>query len=315
MLPEIDEKHPRIIALREGLAAKIPVPAENMAAREELQNLDLGEVLWAWTNWAYRGVPRRKRQVIWPADFESRALTEPEAKAVKIICDRIEAGDDIAPFLSEKNETHGYTGSSAIGNNRPKWLDNGGDKDLALNAYQTHHLHLGEYSPQSKYSSRTNRLLYVFFNRIEAYIVHLGNHKSFNDGTLAQAAARLHAYRGFSLNGVVGLSHEHDELRFKRLERAGISSTRQTDFGFSPSMILSQGHSLVASSHADDCWHTIAAAEQRMDSRPGLIDFFQEIGIDPPKNPMNAQWGMMHCDLTIGNSETNVGKLILPGPL
>ena len=98
-------------------------------------------------------------------------------EAVYQLAKKIEAGDDLTPFLSDRIARFGYVSSA---NKRSKsrgveWQD----KDYALNAFDTHHLHLKP--------AGTKALLYVCFSRDHAFLVMLGDHKSFDDGTLAQA--------------------------------------------------------------------------------------------------------------------------------
>ena len=119
----------------------------------------------------------------------TRNIFEAHRKAIYDLAEKIEAGQDLTPFLSDRVHRYGYVGlKTRTGKKRrgPEWED----KDYALNAYETHHLHLD--------TKGTEELLYVRFSRDGAFFVMLGNHDSFDDGTLAQAVAEMHV--GTSLN-------------------------------------------------------------------------------------------------------------------
>ena len=105
---------------------------------------------------------------------------------------KIKAGEDLKPFLSDKISTHGYV--------RPIFDEGGtikgtrwGDKDYALNCYETHHLHLDTSIRPNGWSGRTKDLLYIIFGRETAFLIMVGNHKSFDD---VDEEGRWWKYRG-----------------------------------------------------------------------------------------------------------------------
>lgn len=311
------ESNQRLEDLRLGLAAKIPVPPDRHRLANELLALDLNAVLWAWMNWAYRSIPRRSRRVIRASAFNCDAIPELYRDRVGAVVAMIELGHDLTPYLSRKIATHGYVGPTTKNGSlatAPQWADADGDKDLALNAYGLHHLHLGIHQQGNAFCTPTDELLFVAFSRHDAALVHFGNHRSFNDGSLARAAASWKHEQGIHFGNYVRAAVVRDEHGIQRMERRGISTMRATADVLVPIIHSITGHSYTASAHADDCHDTIDELEARMNTTEGIRAVFSDLGIPSPLDPMNIIWGMQHCDLTLGNSEVDAGRTILAGP-
>ena len=125
---------------------------------------------------------------------------------------KIERGDNLTPFLSDRIHHFGYVRPTALQNKKRRGLVEWEDKDYALNAFETHHLHL---SPKG-----TKELLYVIFSRDLAFLVMVGDHKSFDDGTLAEAIADAKVGTSHELKGLLG-----PMLPVPRKSRTGFNGT------------------------------------------------------------------------------------------
>ena len=186
--------------------------------RAELDGYDVWKLLIIYMNWIDRFIVPRKRQVRYAPSFwnDPRAIAHKEA--VLRIAEKIESGADLTPHLSGQIHTHGYVPKRPPQKVKgPEW----GDKDFALNAYDVHHLHLGKSSDKKGRVSHGRDLLYACFERDNATFLLLGDHKSFDDGSLARTAA---AWRG---RGTVHTPYSDEER--KELHRHGITTIEFVD--------------------------------------------------------------------------------------
>lgn len=203
-----DRARLRLEELRRRAVAAIPCWPDDAATRAELGELTLPAALIAYVNYADRIIPARPRQVHYAADFwDVRALAH--QGAVSAIDSKIRTGEDLTPHLSELVRTHGFVlpKTNAAGSTRargPAW----DDKDFALNAYETHHLHLGSKLRSDGLVERTDDLVYVGFSRDAAVMVMVGDHESFDDDTLL-----INANLNTSGHRTLGVLHAQKVLR------------------------------------------------------------------------------------------------------
>ena len=170
---------PRLHAFHKKLGELIPCEPES--ARAALHPMSTPELLVRYLNWADRYVAPRPRRVITWEGFVRHGSAHLHREAVYGLAEKIEAGDDLTPYLSERISKFGYVSSKKTKRRQRgvEWRD----KDYVLNAFDTHHLHLKPTGSQE--------LLYVCFSRNDALFVMVGDHKSFDDGSLAQAVAEV----------------------------------------------------------------------------------------------------------------------------
>src|SRR5260370_28160213 len=165
--------------------------------------------------------PRPRKVFSWDG-FLKHGRASKHLTAVQRLQEKIEAGADLRLFLSDQPERYGYV--------RPKVDERGkrrglqwGDKDYALNAYDVHHLHLGAGFRSDGRTKRTKELLYASFARDTALFVMVGDHKSFDDGTLAQAIAEARVAAGDTVKGVMGTERQFSPKGRKRRQRRGMA--------------------------------------------------------------------------------------------
>ena len=184
--------------------------------RADLYKMEPQELLARYLNWADRFVASRPRHIVRLKGFLRHGSPQPHVLAVNDLIKKIEKGDDLTPFLSGRIHRFGYVRPTAH-RNKKRGLVEWGDKDYALNAFETHHLHLSRKG--------TKELLYVIFSRDRAFLVMVGDHKSFDDGTLAQAIAEArvgtssHESRAFSAPAIPRTMSEQNQL-----QRHGLST-------------------------------------------------------------------------------------------
>jgi hypothetical protein len=160
---------PRLRAFHKKLADLIPCEPE--AARVDLHRMATPELLVRYLNWADRYVAPRPRRVVTWDGFLRHGSGHLHREAVYGLAKKVEAGEDLTPVLSDRISRFGYV-SRAPKKSRARGIE-WGDKDDALNAFDTHHLHLE--------CNSTRTLLYVCFSRNDAFFVMVGDHNSFDD--------------------------------------------------------------------------------------------------------------------------------------
>lgn len=130
----VDLESPRLRRFRETLAGLVPCDPED--AREDLRKTRSHELLAHYLNWADRYVAPRPRGAATWEGFLRHGSPQPHLKAVRDLAEKIEAGHDLKPFLSDRIDRFGYVRPKAPRNEKPSGLE-WGDKDYALNAFET----------------------------------------------------------------------------------------------------------------------------------------------------------------------------------
>ncbi|KHK91888.1 hypothetical protein [Novosphingobium malaysiense] len=177
---------PRLAALKADLAARIPT--RNQTAQTELAAKSLSEVIILYLSWQARLIrPRPRDVVIWP---EVTASSHYPAYAAEIA--NIEAafrvGDDMNPYLSTQVRTHAYAAelpppTAALSND--EWVKrNWRGKDRMRVTVDAHHLHLGGKQADGSVA-RSGPLLFAGITPDQAFFLTIGDHDSFDDGTVS----------------------------------------------------------------------------------------------------------------------------------
>lgn len=289
----ITEAHypPRIERLRQQLCANIPCHPDTKEIREELLSLHLRDILVRYTNWANRVVPKRRRCVSYLPNFWNDCRNLKKASAVLQAAKEIEEGESLLPRLSELIFTHGYVPAryDKFGKRKgPEWED----KDFALNVHDVHHLHLGSAG------ERTKQLLYIGFTREAATILFVGDHNSFDDGSVLQAAAQWHT-------GSRNIQTPYDRKDMNRLHRRGISTFNVVDEKiYIGTGIASDGS--VTGHWANHIYRVLQREDPTLDDPERQVDLFANSGRVCPDEP-EFIWQMNLCDLELIETKSNIG--------
>jgi hypothetical protein len=289
------DDRPRLCRFLEHVAGLIPCEPE--AARADLHRMNAHDLLGRYVNWADRYVMPRPRRVVTWEGFLRHGSPQSHREAVYDLARRIEAGDDLNQFLSDRIGRFGYV--LAKGKNaKPRGIE-WGDKDYALNAFEMHHLHLR--------AKGSRALLYVSFSRTDAFLVMVGDHKSFDDGTLAQAVTEARVGTTHELKGILGPEHPPPLHEQNELQRHGYTTAYQVDGRTVLGAFLSTaGTSPLHTRHADRIVLKIKELEPQIDE-PGFgRESFERNGKPYPAVP-NFEWVMQHCDLCLVETTTRVG--------
>jgi hypothetical protein len=299
----IDEQRPRLQELQRFLANAIPCHPEEV--RADLHAEPLGILLGRYLNWADRFIPAHPRPVYWWNGFLTHGLAKHHLPAVRAMQQRIAAGEDLTPFLSDKIERHGYVRPKIGLSGKRRGLE-WEDKDYALNAYDVHHLHLGSRIKANGRSIRTQELLFASFDRKSAFLVMVGNHKSFDDGTLGKAVAEAYLATGNAIRGITGLSRSLTSLDRNRLQRRGVTSFAQVGTQVVPGAMLSAaGTSLAHTIYANAMMRTLDDLEPQLDDDDTVRKWFSNAGRTPPET-LNCYWRMNHCDFGLLETSSSV---------
>lgn len=255
----------------------------------------LNKLLASYIQWTDRFIAARPRQVFAWDGFAKHSLPIWDQQKFQELIAKIEAGADLTPYLSKKVQT-GYVQPNDIDpkkKNSTQWKD---DKDYALNAYDIHHLHL---TPKG-----TRELAYINFSREEAFVVMIGDHKSFDDGKLADALADARLDTPLEMMGVHG-ANDMTTKELNKLQRHGLS----TCFNVGGRVVLgavlsSAGTSIWHTRHADILATMIEQTDPQLDEHDFGEALFSDHGLPFPESPQ-FEWEMSHCDLWLTETTTD----------
>jgi hypothetical protein len=303
----IDLARPRLEEFRQWLVQAIP--CEPAHARTDLAARSLSSLLIDHMNWRDRFVPKRARNVTTWDKF----LRDPRAlrvwPAIFKLAQRITAGDDLTPFLSKDIKRYGYV--------RPKLGKDGkrrgiewGDKDYVLNSYGFHHLHLSDRIKTNGWVRRTDDLMFASFTRESAFFLMVGDHKSFDDGTLDRAVAELRASSGQVIKGVTGETMAHAD-RHKLHRRGFTTAVAVGDKTVMGPMISTAGTSILHSTQVAKMMRVIKQQEPRLDDTMARQQLFSVAGRPCPDLP-DFVWRMNGCDLGVLEQSTGIFFEMLP---
>lgn len=178
---------PRIQKLRDDLVKLMPI--QKATDRTNLAGKYITDVVVQYLTYKARMIrPRRRTVVIWPDVFASRYYSTHQADVARLKTE-FEAGVDVNAALSNLVRSNVYAGDlpqKTSDMTDEEWVKKawkGKDKVRVL--YDVHHLHLGIRQPDGSVD-RTGPLLFVGVGSDHAFFLTLGDHNSFDDGTISK---------------------------------------------------------------------------------------------------------------------------------
>lgn len=313
-IPKVDQKsdplvmsEERAAALRKQMIGLIPSKPGDDHARSELRSMPIGSLTATYMNWVDRFIPPRKRQVMGWNGFEKRNNPKQFSSELNELIKIINEGGNLKPYLSEKilNECYSPLEGTKKGIN---WIG----KDMALNAYDVHHLHLVPINENGNRKGQSKELLFVAVNRDEVLFIMLGDHKSFDDGSLREAVSEHHAQSGNVLKGVVGLASNPSDKDKSKLTRHGINTIEEIDGKFPmPTMLSMAGTGIAHIRHVDFCCGVIEEFEPLLDERTKIIN---RLGIQANElsNEPIWKWSFWYADLILSETISDERFLMAP---
>ena len=176
---------PRLERLR--IAVANTIPCDKQADRDALLDQPITTLVINYLTWRARLIRVRQRSVtIWPEVIASPHYSV-YAAAITEIATEFEDGLDINPRLSNQTRWKGFKAQTTPPTNltsdeRMRWGWRG--KDRARVLYDVHHLHMGSRS--LGVAGRTGELLFVGVLPERALFLTIGDHASFDDGTISR---------------------------------------------------------------------------------------------------------------------------------
>ncbi|MCQ1773865.1 hypothetical protein NOI24_21355 [Neorhizobium galegae] len=212
------------------------------------------------------------------------------------------AGDDLGPYLSRFSRTHGYTGSAENRRKGPSWADGGkGDKDFAVHAYETHHLHLVPMNENLKRKGHSDDLLFVNINRTQMRFLMMGSHRSFDSAELRTSVARARKADGLVIKGINPIGRSEENLG--RMYRQGINSVASVEGeAVMMGVMSSGGTSFFYTRQADRIMIFLEEWEEKLDTVEGRKELSVK-GRIPTHYLNNFTWGFWYGDFCLVNGE------------
>lgn len=127
------------------------------------------DIIVSYMNWKRRFISKKNRKVIYSKDLLNNPKYKIYNKSIDKIAHKFKIGADLTPFLSKGIVDNPYEKNSRK------------DKDIFLNAFGIHHLHLlNSYESKEKsginFIKRHNDLLYVFIKEDKVYFLDIDIH-------------------------------------------------------------------------------------------------------------------------------------------
>jgi len=281
-----DPYPPRIQAFRSSMIHDLPRVPEGEASLALLEAMPTQRLILAFLTWRLRRIPSKARTVsLWsggvtPLEFQA------EKSKLRALLQKVEAGEDLTPHLSDLAMTKGIILPGA------SRRDRGRDIDKILTRYGLHHFHVGDFSPSNP-KGRSGRLVFAEVLDKEFRIIAIADHGVFKLGSAEQ-------------------------LRFSEICHSYIAKDFSPGTAFMSNPVMSSGHSILVFVLARKCEDEINRLDPMLDD-PEFIDRLyngQPILRDGliVARPMNPSLAWHFCDLEFGilDKQTMVFFSILP---
>jgi len=287
------------------------IPSVTVSARAHLRTRSLSDVLAIFMNWVDRRIPPRPREVYAWDGLGQRGFSFRQTEAINQIIDLFRHGGDLTPYLSRYWRTHGYEAPEATRRRSMQWQGkNGGYKDFALNTFDLHHLHLKPCDANGRHPGGSRELLYVHVLRERVTLVMLGDHNSFDDGTLLKAIAELRSQSGWDIKSGVGTSRSSRDSDCGFLLRNGVNSIiKAGDSWVLPGLVSSAGTSIEHRQWADHILEFLEEADEKFDQYAAQAPWANHYP-NPGKDRIN--WAFSCGDFGLLNEEANLFWCLLP---
>lgn len=290
--------------IRAHILANLPHDVADAVVVAELAVLPLARLLIAYHNWLSRLVRAVPRSVHLSREFAANPKRKTHAAGIADAFGAIQQGRDLTPRLS-KLIRHGYVGQSKSTSR---------DKDLMLNDWGVHHLHLG-IGPDANDPTvvqRTGDLLFLIFRPTAEYVIDIFAHQAWTDREIVRIAVgnwpRLEFF--LEMKGVHGsldpaTAEEHLQLRRARLaSMVEIASRLYAGTG----VLSNAGTSINSSRGASDLLRRVHAFEAMWQVDPDrIMGLLSSTGAKPPPTP---EFEFIFMTDGFGVRETTTGIVI-----
>lgn len=263
---------PRVQAFRDSMIKDLPRAPNTRASLASLAELRTGRLILAFITWRMRLIPAKPRKVsLWSGGVTPMQL-QAIAPRLRLFLQKVEAGANLTPHLSDLVKTKGVVLPGA----NP--ADRGKDIDGVLMRDGLHHFHVGVAGPGNP-KGRSGSLIFADVMDKEFRIVAISNHGAFERSS-------------------------PEQLRFFGICRAYIAKDVPPGQAFMANPVMSSGHSMVVTMFADRCQEQIEALDPQLDDSAFIDRLYNEQPIlrdgKPIQRPSNPVLSWYFNDLKFG---------------
>lgn len=274
--------------IRQYVLANLP---HDPSQTQELASMDWRRLLIVFWNWLSRFVPPQPRRVHRSRALDSNPLAKDPAyqPALEEIIAKIEAGENITRYLTDRVKKHPYQGSQGTGRKRTP-LSKRRDLDLMLNDWGVHHLHLSTQLEAAGFVTRTEPLLFTAFRPQDAYLIDIMHHGDWTREHVLEVIIREWPSAGLihEAKGVICLSHHTPEGERGKLRNSAINAPFELDGKvYAPTGGLTEaGTSIHVTMAVNRLVHHIRTFRKTLEKDPDYVaKALASRGLTPPAKP------------------------------
>jgi len=217
----------------------LPKAPNDKPSRAALEAMPTRRLILAFITWRMRLIPAKPREVtLWAGGVTPSELRAAEPR-LRPLLEKVEAGEDLTPPLSDLVMTKGVVLPGANPADRRK------DIDTVLVRDGLHHFHVGVVGPGNP-KGRSGVLIFAHVLEKEFRIVAISDHNVFEQGSTGQ-------------------------LRFFGISRAYVAKDVPPGQAFMANPVMSSGHSMDVTLFADSCEDQMERLDPQLDN-PAFID-------------------------------------------
>jgi hypothetical protein len=276
---------PRIHAFRKFMIDELPRAPNSGPSRKLLEAMPTRRVILAFVTWRLRLIPAKPRKV----RFWAHGLTLLQFQAAKPrlrpLLQKVEAGKDLRPHLSDSVNTEGIILPGANPSHRRR------DIDMVLTRHGLHHFHVGVAAPGNP-KGRSDTLVFAEVLDKEFRIVAISDHRAFETGS-------------------------PEQLKFFEICDSYMAKDIPPGQAFMANPVLSSGHSYLVAAFADRCEDEMDRLDHQLDDPAFVEKLYNEKPMrdgQPVVRPANPSLGWYFDDLKFGilDKRTKVFFCIFP---
>lgn len=262
----------RILSFRESIIKSLPRVPNDRDSLAAIQLLSTNQLISAFITWRMRLIPKKPRAIrFWSGGITPTQLIAAKQK-IRPLLEKVSAGDDLTPHLSDLVNKKGFVLPSARNEERGK------DIDSVLIRHGLHHFHVGTPSKDNK-KGRSGSLVFAEVLESEFRVVAIADHRVFEPN-----------------------SAEH--LEFFKICYSYIAKDLQPGEGFMPNPVMTSGHSVIVTFFGNKCEDEMRRLDALLDKPEFINDLYEQNEVIKDgrriKNPTNPSLTWHFEDLEFG---------------